>query len=548
MPEFDTLCASSAPALLAVSGGAVATAVATLVLGLLAGFFGARLLGGRTVQDARREAEDVRARAQAEGETLKKQLELDARNEQARRREAVEKELDADRDAAAEQQRRIQKREDLLDRKLETLNTREKKLHEDEEEAEALLTKNRQRDKDLKRRLADLEKSEAEHTEAKTRELLRISHLNPEEAKREALEVLQQQCDREATQIIRQSQERAQERSKEDAQKILLEAIQRFASEHTAANTTNAVAVEDESMKGRIIGKEGRNIRAFEQATGVNVVVDDTPGQIQVSSFDPVRRAAATEALRLLVQDGRIHPTSIEETAKKTFAEFDEKIVKFGKDAAMEVNLPDLHPRVNETMGRLQYRTSYGQNILRHSVEVAFLSQVIADELGLDGALARRCGYLHDIGKALDHDVEGGHPRIGADFLRRLGEKNDAVLNAVEGHHGDVVASTVYTPIVMAADAISGARPGARRETLEKYIKRLKELESITAGVDGVKEAYAIQAGREVRVIVDPQNIDDGAAHRVARSVAKNISEKMTFPGEIKVTVLRELRTVEYAR
>ena len=383
--------------------------------------------------------------------------------------------------------------------------------------------------------------------EAKNR-LLSVANLSEEEARRQALKAVELECQHEAAQIIQRSLERAEEESQETAMKITLQAIQRYASDHTASSTTNAVQIPSDDMKGRIIGREGRNIRAFEKSAGVDVIVDDTPGVIVVSCFDPVRRAIAAEAMQKLIEDGRIHPTRIEEVVEEITDEMGKRIAKLGKDACIDAHVQGLHPKVAEAMGRLHYRVSYGQNILKHSLEVAHLCAVIAGELGLDPALARRCGFLHDIGKALDHEIEGGHPKIGADFLKKHGEKSEAVLNAVEGHHDDIPSTTPYTPIVMAADAISGARPGARRETLEKYIKRLQQLEGIATEQRGVKEAYAIQAGREVRVIVDADKIDDTNCTYIAREIAKRVSDEMTFPGEIKVTVLREKRTIEFAR
>ncbi|MEM9752004.1 MAG: ribonuclease Y [Planctomycetota bacterium] len=519
-----------------------------LVVGAIVGVLGGKFVAGQSIASAKSESENILATAKTQGETLAKQIELDARNEQAKRRDDLAAELDKERDEIDEKERRLAQREDLLDRKLETLAGKEKLIAEMAEDVKQRETKVKGKQETLDELLAKRETEDAKHEDHKKHELLRIGRLSEEDAKREAMTLLQQQCQAEAGEIVKAAQEKAQEDARENAQKVLLEAIQRFAGEHTAESTTNAVQIEDDAMKGRVIGREGRNIRAFEQATGVDVVVDDTPGVIIVSCFDPVRRAAASHCLRSMLKDGRIHPARIEEAAEESFKLFDEKIAKYGKDAALEINLPGMHPKVNETMGRLHYRTSYGQNILRHSIEVGALCQVIADELGLDGQLARRCGYLHDIGKALDHDTEGGHPKIGADFLRKHGEKNEAVLNAVEGHHNDIPSTTPYTPIVMAADAISGARPGARRETLEKYIKRLKELEEIARKPKGVKEAFAVQAGREVRIIVDPDRVDDAACHAIARDIAQTVSDEMTFPGEIKVTVLREIRTIDYAR
>jgi ribonuclease Y len=300
-------------------------------------------------------------------------------------------------------------------------------------------------------------------------------------------------------------------------------------------------------MKGRVIGREGRNIRSFEKATGVDVIIDDTPGVVVVSCFDPVRREIARISLERLVQDGRIHPARIEELVTQTTKEMDEELMKIGKEAVQEANIPNIPKAVIPMLGRLGYRTSYGQNVLRHSLEVAYLAQVIADELGLDGQLARRCGLLHDIGKAMDHETEGGHPQIGMEFLKKFNE-TEAVLNAAAGHHGDVPATTPYTPIIMAADAISASRPGARRESLERYVKRLQELEELAKGFEGVRQAYAIQAGREIRVIVDARMVDDKVTAKIARDISKKIESDLTYPGEIKVTVIREVRTVEYAR
>ncbi len=299
-------------------------------------------------------------------------------------------------------------------------------------------------------------------------------------------------------------------------------------------------------MKGRVIGREGRNIRSFEKATGVDVIIDDTPGVVVVSCFDPVRREIARISLERLVQDGRIHPARIEEVVTATSKEMDDELVRLGKEAAQEANLQLAKPII-PMLGRLAFRTSYGQNVLKHSLEVAYLSQVIADELGLDGNLARRAGLLHDIGKAMDHEQEGGHPQLGKEFLQRFDEP-EAVLNAALAHHGDVPSTTVYTPIVMAADAISASRPGARRESLERYVKRLQELEDLAMTFEGVRQAYAIQAGREVRVIVDARLVDDRISAKIARDIAEKIEKELNYPGEIKVTLIREVRTVEYAR
>jgi len=507
----------------------------------------ARLLGSRAIGDARRQAHQVLTDARHEAETYRKQLELDLRNESAQKREAFDREVAEARSQVKEAEQRLTKREDNLDRKLDVLTTKERYLDEQDEKLKQREAEAAERETKLSR-LIDEQREASEHArEQQKQELLRISNLNADDAKKEALRLVEQSAQHEAGQIIQIQMARAEEEAKENALKITLQAIQRYASEHTADNTVTAIAIPSDDMKGRVIGREGRNIRSFEKATGVDVIVDDTPGVVVVSCFDPVRRAVAADSLRKLLEDGRIHPSRIEEVVEQMEKQIKQQIIRFGKEAAIEANVQGLHPKVSEMMGRLHYRTSYGQNMLRHSIELAYLCQIIAEELGLDGALARRCGYLHDIGKAMDHEVEGTHPVIGMEFCKRHGEREE-VLNAIAGHHNDIPAISPYTPIVMAADAISGARPGARRETLEKYIKRLEQLETIATSMKGVRQAFAVQAGREVRVIVDPDEVDDANCHYVARDIAKRVSEEMTFPGEIRITVLREMRTVEYAR
>ena len=506
-----------------------------------------RMSAAKTLGQAKDEAQRIVREARSEADVLKRQLELDARNEVVKLREAFEKETEDARRKLDEAERRLTKREDNLDQKLEVLSTKEKYLQDIDQKLKqregVVAGKEAEIDDLVAKRRELLDNAAAEQKQA----LLRIGHLSEEEARKEALRAVERDCQHEAAQVIQRTIERAEEEARTKSQEITLQAIQRYASEHTANTTVTAVSIPSDEMKGRVIGREGRNIRAFEAATGVDVIVDDTPGVIVVSCFDPIRRAIAGESLQRLVEDGRIHPSRIEELVEQVAKETQQKIVKYGKDACIEAHLPGVHPRVSEMMGRLYYRTSYGQNILRHSLEVAYLSQTIADQLGLDGTLARRCGFLHDIGKAMDHEVEGGHPQIGMDFCRKFGE-NEAVLNAIGGHHNDIAATTPYTPIVMAADAISGSRPGARRETLERYVKRLEQLEGIAMSMKGVRQAFAIQAGREVRVIVDPEQVDDANCHYIARDIAKRVSDEMTFPGEIRVTVLREMRTVEYAR
>ncbi|WP_428389843.1 ribonuclease Y [Mucisphaera sp.] len=522
--------------------------IAGLIVGGVAAVILSRFMGSQSLARARSEADSILAAAKAEGETLRKQIELDARSESTRLRENFEKETEAARNEIKEIERRLTKREDNLDRKLDTLTSREDALTKLEDDVKSREVKVRDRDAELDRLLAEHRELLDKAREEQKHELLRISKLSEDDARKQALRAIELEAQEEAGQLIQRITERTEEEARQKSLEITLNAIQRYASEHTAEATVSAIAIPSDDLKGRVIGREGRNIRAFEKATGVDVIVDDTPGVIVVSCFDPIRRAVASQSLQKLVDDGRIHPTRIEEVVEQMTKEIQERVVKHGQDACIEAHIRGLHPRISEMVGRLYYRMSYGQNILRHSMEVAYLSQVIADQLGLDGELARRCGFLHDLGKAMDHEVEGGHPAIGMEFARKHGETDEAVLNAIGGHHNDIPSTTPYTPIVMAADAISGARPGARRETLEKYVRRLEQLEGIATEHQGVQQAYAIQAGREVRVIVDPDNINDEKCAYIARDIAKRVSEEMTFPGEIKVTVLREMRTIEFAR
>ncbi len=524
-------------AVIEISGLVLALCIlVALAIGAAAAYLLVQIIGGRSIQQARQDADRIIEDAKRDGETTRRQMELDAKNELIARREEFERDYQEKRNELKETERRLTTREDTLDRKLDVLATKEKNL----EQLEAKLEEDQQQ---VKNRQAELDGLVSEQKQT----LERISKLSEDEARKTVLQRVESEMQHEAGEIIRREVSKAEEEARDQSRKITLQAIQRYAAEHTAASTVTVVDIPSDDMKGRVIGREGRNIRAFEQATGVDVIVDDTPGVVVVSCFDPIRRAVASESLSRLIEDGRIHPARIEEMVETVQEEVRERVLRYGKDACIEANIRGLDPKVVEMMGRLHYRTSYGQNILRHSLEVSYLSQVIADELGLDGQIARRAGFLHDIGKSMDHEIEGSHPQIGMDFCRRHGEKEE-VLNAVGGHHGDIEITTPYTTIVTAADAISGARPGARRETLERYIKRLEQLEGIATSFDGVQQAYAIQAGREVRVIVDAKKIDDGTSAKVARDIAHRVEQEMTYPGEVRVTVLREVRSVEYAR
>ncbi len=532
--------------------GPLVTATGALVVGLLVGFFVGRVLfrawaaKDRALADAaaqqqlERTREEVREQTKAavkqEALADAERMRLQSERELLDRKARQEAELEKARGEIREGEKRLGKREDALDRKEETVAQKDAQLQKQLESV-------RQREDVLVKR----DEQTARVLEAQKEELTRIAGMSRTDAKEMLLRKIEDDCRHEAAKLTRSILEDAETQAKGKAREITLMAVQRYAAEHTSESTVRSVAIPSDDMKGRIIGREGRNIRAIEKATGVDIIVDDTPGVIVVSCFDKVRQAIAVESLERLIADGRMHPTRIEEVVEKVRGEVGDKIIKAGKDAAMEVNLRNLHPKVIEAMGKLHYRSSYGQNVLRHSIEVGFLCQIIAEQLGLDGTIARRCGFLHDIGKAMDHEMEGGHPKIGMDFARQYGEK-EPVLNAIGGHHADMPSTSFYTPIVMAADAVSSARPGARRESLEKYVQRLNELQDIALSMRGVNEAYAIQAGREVRVMVDASKVDDDEAYLLAHQIAKRVSEEMTFPGEIRVTVLRETRAIEFAR
>ena len=488
---------------------------------------------------AKTRAEDLQRQvdgAKREAENIIKSAQIEAAAEAIKKREEFTREANQTRVELRETENRLSKREDTLNRQTELLQQQEKGLKEQEQEADRRLRNLELKDKQLSVLIAQ-----------QKNQLLKITAMDIEEARQLLLKRLEDECEHEMSALIQRKVEEAEETVEEKSRQVISTAIQRYAAEQTCEVTVSTVDIPNDDMKGRIIGREGRNIRAFEKATGVDVIVDDTPGMVVVSGFNPVRREVARLSMERLIQDGRIHPSRIEELVAQTKTDVNHKVFQLGKDAAVETNVRGLPNKILSVLGALSFRTSYGQNVLRHSVEVAFLSQVMADELGLDGSVARRAGLLHDIGKAIDHDVEGSHPDIGASYLKRFNE-SPIVLNAVAGHHGDVPPDNPYTPLIAAADAISASRPGARRETLERYIKRLEKLEEIATSFKGVESAYAIQAGREIRVIVDANQIDDESAMKIARDIALKVEQEMTYPGEIQVTLLREVRCVEYAK
>ncbi len=516
------------------------TAILAVISGLLVGM-SITIIVDRFIIKAKAKTfkEDLQRQldgANKEAENIIKAAQIEAAAETIKKREQFNSEANQIRAEFRETELRLTKREDTLDKQLEQTRQKEKTLEEQGKEIERRLQNIDLKDKQLSTVIAQ-----------QKNQLLKMTAMSVDEAKEMLLKRLEDECELEMSALIQRKTEEAMEKAAEKSREIISTAIQRYVAEQTCEVTVSTVEIPNDDMKGRVIGREGRNIRAFEKATGVDVIVDDTPGMIVVSGFDPVRREVARLSMERLIQDGRIHPSRIEELVAQTKKEINAKVLQLGKDAAVETNVRGLNNRVLSMIGALNYRTSYGQNILRHSVEVAFLAQVMADELDLDGSIARRAGLLHDIGKALDHEIEGSHPVIGANFLRRFNE-SPVILNAVEGHHGDLPPNNPYTVLISAADAISASRPGARRETLERYIKRLEKLEEIANSFQGVENAYAIQAGREIRVIVSAEKVPDEAAAKVARDIAKKVEDEMTYPGEIQVTLLRELRCVEYAR
>ncbi len=512
------------------------TVAVAVVVGAVVGFFVHALAVGATLAKARADAKHVLETATLKAETEAKERELELERELRKRRDELEKEIADGRAELRETERRLDRRESQLDK-------REAGLDRDRDRLEGQIAEAKQRAEALEAQQAQVETVLAEQRQ----KLLQIAGLSADAARDEVLHRIEDESRADAAKIIQRVNEEMEASSRERATEILSVAVQRYAAEVISESTVRSVAIPSDDMKGRIIGREGRNIRAIEKATGVDIIVDDTPGVIVVSCFDKIRQAVAVESLERLIKDGRMHPTRIEEVVEKVQSEIGERVVKAGKEAALEVNLRGLHPKIVEAMGKLHFRSSYGQNVLRHSIEVAFFSQIIADQIGLDGEIARRAGFLHDIGKAMDHEQEGTHPQIGMAFAKQHGEK-EPVLNVIGGHHGDIPATSFYTPVVMAADAISSARPGARRESMERYIQRLNDLQDIARAEKGVEEAFAVQAGREVRVMVDAGSTSDEEAHMIASRIAKRVSDEMTFPGEIRVTVLRETRAIEYAR
>ncbi|MFO0923159.1 MAG: ribonuclease Y [Pirellulales bacterium] len=486
-------------------------------------------------KDASNQAKKLIEQAQLESSNLVKQAELNAKEKTLQLQSEFEQELNRQREEIRKRESALTRREEAVQQGLEDVRKQEKLVETTQRKlAERVELANRKNDE-----LGKL-------VQRQQSELQKLAGISREDATKQLMAALENDLQGEMGAVILKHQRRVTEVAEQKSQEILLTAMQRYASTYTAESTTSTVDIPNDEMKGRIIGREGRNIRAFEKATGIDIIIDDTPGVVIVSGFDPVRREVARQSLDKLIADGRIHPTRIEEIVASTQKEIEQFIKKKGLEAAEEADIGGLHERIIQMLGRLHFRTSYSQNVLRHSIEVAFLSGMIAEMIGLNPSLARRCGLLHDIGKAADHELEGGHPKIGADMLKRHGECAE-VVHAALGHHDQLLTEYPYTLLVATADACSASRPGARRESLERYIKRMEELESIARGFHGVEQAFAIQAGRELRVIASAKETDDSSAAKICRDIAQAFEQQLTYPGEIKVTVVRESRFTEVA-
>ena len=507
----------------------IAAVLISLAIGVPIGMAYRKKVAESKIQGAENEAKRLIDLAKIEAENLKKEEIFKAKEEIMNSRKELDQEI-------KERRGEVQKQEARLMQKEENLERREENFSKKEQEVE--------------RELQDIERQKEEVTQLHNQEIIelqKIASLTKEDAKQKLLAEVDKELTVEKATLIREKEQKAKEEATKNAKEILSYAVQKCAADHSQETTVSIVALPNDDMKGRIIGREGRNIKALETLTGIDLIIDDTPEAVVLSGFDPLRREVAKIALEKLIDDGRIHPAKIEEMVEKAKEEVDNTIKEEGERAVLETGVIGLHPDIVKLIGKLKYRTSYGQNVLNHSIEVSNLARIMAEELGLDPKLARRAGLLHDIGKALDHDMEGTHVEIGVEVLKKYKE-NPLVINAVQAHHGDVEPKTLEAVLVQAADAVSASRPGARRETVEAYIKRLQNLEEIADSFEGVEKSFAIQAGREIRIMVKPERISDDQMTILARDVAKKIENEMDYPGQIKVNVMRETRVVDYAK
>ena len=511
-------------------------AITFAVIGLAAGYLARQMIFERDIESAHRQAQRIIAEAQKEAQARRREAVVEAREELSEEKRSFEKEARETRQELIQLEKQLANREETLDKRTESFDEKERDYEK------------RNRVLETKMKSVEEEEAELKTTLEKQRQILEtIAGITEQQARQLLLDNLEQEMQREQALVISRYAEETKEISKRKAREILVSTIQRIASEEVQETTVSTVPLPSDDMKGRIIGREGRNIRAFESTTGINLIIDDTPEAVVLSGFDPIRREAARQTLERLLADGRIHPGRIEEIHHKVLKEMDDTIKDAGETAALDAGVPNLNPDLIRLLGRMKYRTSYGQNVLAHSVEVAHIATMLANELGADPMVAKRAGLLHDIGKSIDWEMEGSHVTIGVQQLKRCKEKEE-VIHAVEAHHGDVEPKTVEAVLIQIADAVSASRPGARRETLETYIKRLEQLEAIATSFKGVDKSFAISAGREVRIIVDPIKVDDPSAAKMARDISKRIEDELQYPGQIKVTVLREMRATEYAR
>lgn len=510
-------------------GIVIAAVLISLAIGIVIGIAYRKKVAESKINSAEQEAKKILSSAEAEAENLKKTKIIEAKEEIVNTRKELDQEIKERRGEVQKQEARLIQKEENLDKRAENYEKKEE---------------------DLELRLKELEEDKIKIEELRNQELeqlQKISSLSKEEAKTLLLQEVEKDITEEKATIIREATQKAKDEAKKAAREVLTYSIQKCAADHSQETTVSIVALPSDDMKGRIIGREGRNIKTLETLTGVDLIIDDTPEAVVLSGFDPLRREVAKLALEKLIDDGRIHPAKIEELVEKAKQEIEETIKEEGERAALETGVIGLHPDIIKLLGKLKYRTSYGQNVLKHSMEVSNLARIMAEELGLDANLAKRAGLLHDIGKALDHDMEGTHVEIGVEVLKKYKE-NELVINGVEAHHEDVEPQTLEAVLIQAADAISASRPGARRETLEAYIKRLQNLEEIADSFEGVEKSFAIQAGREVRILVKPEKIDDDKMTILARDVSNKIENEMDYPGQIKVNVIRETRVVDFAK
>ena len=514
----------------------VIIAILAGIVGIVVGIIIMVIAGKAGLDRSKTEAQAILEESKAKAENTVRQAELDGKQKVLELKQQVERELKDQRNRIHQTENKLLRREDQLNFRDENLTVKEKKLDEQTRLVDDKLTNLSRMEADLQRRI-----------DSQIEVLEKAANMTREDAKKELMEAVEKKSEKDIAAFMREQDEIAQDKAAENARNIIATAIQRYSQEEALERTVSVVTLPSEDMKGRIIGREGRNIKAIEQATGVDLIIDDTPDVITVSCFDPIRREIAKQSLEILMKDGRIQPGRIEDVVEKVTKELDEAILKYGDEAVFRLGLGRMNKELTRLIGRLRYRYSYGQNVLEHSMEVATFTGIMAAELGLNQSLAKRAGLLHDIGKAVDFEQEGSHVQLGAKLAKKYGE-NDIVINSIESHHGDVPTTSIISELVSAADTLSAARPGARYESMENYIERLEKLEEIAGSFDGVEKAYAIQAGREVRVMVQPEKVDDVAMVKIAHEIKDKIENEMTYPGQIRVTLIRELRVQELAQ